>query len=173
MTSIADADGHGLYLSITGLDQLRKDLNAFDSRLNYKLQSRFRRIGNYIAGEARIATGRLAHIQGDKRYEGSISPLAKETDEIIAGIKVKMGGSRSNKNVVVRVVQMDKMGSIVEFAHTGRTPQGRAFVRMLNKRAETGRFVWDATDRNKPYIWREIAAAVRRAEAELNEGLGL
>jgi chorismate mutase len=174
VSGVSDADGRGYALSVTGLQELRRDLVAFDKTLVYKLSSRFRRIGNVVAGDAKVLTGRLAQVQGDKRYEGRVpSALAEQADTIAAGIKVKMGGSRSNRSAAVRVVQMSPIGAMLEFASTPKSSQGRALIKLLDRRAEPGRFVWEATDARKPFIFREVAAAVAKAEAELNAGLGI
>jgi chorismate mutase len=173
VSSVADADGRGYAISVDGLQELRRDLTAFDKTLVYKLSSRLRRVGNVVAGDARVLTGRLEQVHGDKQYEGRPSALAEQATQIAAGIKVKMGGTRSNRNAAVRIVQMDRVGAMIEFANVPHSNQGRALIKLLDKRNTPGRFVWEATDQRKPYIFREVAAAVAKAEAELNAGLGL
>lgn len=171
MMSIADADGNGAEISIIGLNQLRKDLWSVDKKLNYKLNARLKRIGEYVAGEARMMTGRLAYVNGEDGT-GRPSPLAKEADEMVAGIKVKGGSTSSRRGQsLVKVVQETRLGAIVEFADTPHSTQGKAFVDLLNRRATTGRFVWKAADKNRAYIFAQVEEAVRTTEAELQARL--
>lgn len=166
-------DGTGYAVTVEGLQELRADLMAVEPKLNYKLNSRLRRVGNVVAGEAKVLTGRLAEV-GPDRKTGRPSTLAAQTSEAVSGIGVKMGGSRSNRDAVVRVVQNSAIGAIVEFAEIGRSPQGQAFVSMLNRHfGDPGRFIWEAADNNRPYVTSEVMAVVAQTEAEFNAKLGI
>lgn len=167
-------DGAGYAVTVEGLQELRADLMTVEPKLNYKLNSRLRRVGNVVAGEARVLTGRLAEVGPDRKTPGRPSPLAGETSEAVSGIEVKMGGSKSNRDAVVRVIQTSRIGAIVEFAEIGRSPQGEAFVSLLNRRfGDPGRFIWEAADNNRTYVTSEVLAVVAQTEAELNAKLGI
>lgn len=167
-------DGTGYAVTVEGLQELRADLMTVEPKLNYKLNSRLRRVGNVVAADAKILTGRLAEVGPDTKTAGRPSPLASQTSDAVSGISVKMGGSRSNRDAVVRVVQTSRIGAIVEFAEVGRSPQGQAFVALLNRHyGDTGRFIWQAADNNRPYVTSEVMAVVAQTEAELNAKLGI
>ena len=163
--------GANVAITVTGLQELRKDLMAVEPKLNYKLNARLKRVGNKVAGEARQMTGRLSEIQGDQTYTGRPSHLATQAGDAMAGIGVKSGGGKGS---VIKIIQDSRIGAIVEFAEVGHSPQGRAFVSMLDRHfGQTGRFVWKAADANREYVSSEILAVVRQTEAELNAKIGI
>lgn len=166
-------DGTGYAVTVDGLQELRRDLMAVEPKLNYKLNSRLRRVGNVVAGEAKALTGRLAEVGPDSKT-GRPSHLASQTSDAVSGIEVKMGGSKANRDAVVRVVQNSRIGAIVEFAEIGRSPQGQAFVALLNRHyGDTGRFIWQAADSNRAYVTSEVMAVVAQTEAEFNAKIGI
>lgn len=170
----SSADGTTYAVTVEGIQELRKELMAVEPKLNYKLNSRLRRVGNTIAGEARTLTGRLAEVGPDADWPQRRSPLAMQAEDAVSGIGVKVGGTKRNRNAIVSVVQNSRIGSIVEFADSGRSPQGKVFVDTLRRHfGSPGRFVWEAADRSRPYVTSEVLAVIADTEAEFNAKVGI
>lgn len=149
---------------VENLKETQYILSRIDPELSGKLRSRMLRASNIIADQARAFTTSLGSISDGK---GGISPIAENYEEAVAKITVK----KARRGYQVK--QNDKIGSIVEFAANGKTPQGVKLVEMLNRRYGTpGRFLWEAADQKKEEVFASVQAAISETIDEANDKIG-
>jgi hypothetical protein len=150
---------------VENLKETQYVLSRIDPELSGKLKSRLLAASNIIADEARAYTVSLGTITDGR---GGISPIADQLGEALAGITVKKG-----RGVGYKIQQRNKIGSIVEFAANGKTPQGKALVEMLDRKfGEPGRFMWEAADKNREVVIQAVQEAVAKTVDEANSKFG-
>lgn len=150
---------------VENLKETQYVLSRIDPELSGKLKSRLLAASNIIADEARAFTVSLGTITDGK---GGMSPIAEQVGEAVAGITVKKA-----RGVGYKIQQRDKIGSIVEFAANGKTPQGKALVEMLDRKfGATGRFMWEAADNNRETVIQAVQDAIAKTVDEANAKFG-
>lgn len=94
------------------------------------------------------------------------------------GIGIRVGGGRQSDEVwrIVTLTQRSAPGAVFEVAgrrSSGKTPQGRAFIRGLNsKHGRASRGVWRAVDANGQIINSSVKDAVDAAVRTVINELG-
>lgn len=163
--AIVDSNNGGTRVIVENLKETQYVLSRIDPELSGKLKSRLLAAANIIADDARAFTTALGTISDGK---GGISPIAEQVGEAIAGIGVK-----KSRGTGYKVQQNDKIGSIVEFAANGKTPQGKKLVEMLDRKfGGTGRFMWEAADRNRETVIAAVNDAINKTVDEANAKFG-
>jgi hypothetical protein len=160
-----------MHVDATAFKALRAELYGFDRELLGKLNSRMKRAVEPAKAQAEAAQAALGLIRS--RRDNAPSGLAKAYLAGPKSIKVKVGGrtSREGQDAVVRLQVVGKAQGIAEFAAHSSTPQGAALVAKLDQFGGPGRFVWEAVDQNVDQIEADIAAEVRKTEAEFSARL--
>lgn len=158
-------NNNSVAIHVDNLRETQYVLSRIDPELSGKLRSRLLAASNIVADEARAFTMSLATITDGK---GGMSTLAEFADEAVAGISVKK--SRGNG---YKIRQNNKYGAIVEFAANGKSPQGIALAEMLDRKfGSTGRFLWEAMDKNREVVITAVNNAVGKTIDEANAKMG-
>jgi hypothetical protein len=151
---IAQRDGVGVEMEITGMKETLQALSLVDPEMYKQFRKRLGLIGKTIAGTAqRKAPSRTGQMRGGYtarlRDRGRVSLV-----------------TASNKT---------RQGAILEFAGSrsaGKPGQGASLVASLTRDyGKTGRFLWDAHDLLEPWIESQFLEAAEQAERDLQAAL--
>lgn len=146
-------------IEITGVKQTVAALKAFTPDLYKRLNREIRK------GLSQVLKG----AQG--RYPGGAWQLSISQKRILGSISARNGDrapSWGDSDPGVKAAIFEFAGSRSQ----GATPQARGLIESLNRRyGQPGRFLWASWDEQGPGVMEDIAAAVRRAERDLQTRL--
>lgn len=149
---MSKARGYGIDITLTGVGAAARAMRAYDRNLSERMVRDLRRPAMAIAANAR---GRYPVVSGASRR----------------GIRVKLE-RQSRSPFQLKIQQKARGGSIIEFAATPRTDQGRSLVATLDARyGAPGRIMWAAWDAKKTQFEDDIKAAVLRVDREIQAAL--
>lgn len=181
-------EGFGYDVTVTGLDQLKKELAILAPDLKNQLTKVFRDQAKIVRDDARRTVPVDAPMRG-WRTTKSIKGTARggsgwpewDSARIKAGIEYKAGvtapgfsSKGSKKFFGYRVYNASPQGNILEVAgrKSSDTGTGVQFIQNLNRIGAPGRLIYKAFDRNQVQIAvvvnREVERIISEYETRLN-----
>lgn len=138
----------GLDINVAGAMATARALRVVDRNLSERLVRGLRRPALGVAAKARR---RYPVVSGQSRR----------------GISVKAVPARKAA-FGLKIVQVARGGSIIEFANQSHTAQGATLVKTLAARyGAPGRVLWGAWDESRAQVDQEMSAAVKQVETDV------
>jgi hypothetical protein len=179
-------DGSGFDITVTGLDQLKKELSVLAPDLKNQLTKVFRNSAKKVRDDARgkvPSDPPLSHWRTVKTVNGSVRNGVGfphyDAAQIRAGIEYKAGvtapgfqAKHSQKFFGYRVYNASAAGNILEVSKHAQSKSGPSFIAgLMAKIGTTGRLIYKAFDDNEAEINQATSREVDRIMAEYDRRL--
>ena len=172
-----------MQVTTTGFDETMRVLKQLDPELRKQTLKEIRRPLNAAIGQMRgmyaqppMSGWRTVAAVNGRTRGGAGWPAWTGMER---GLKAQVGKSRRQVKRqewdIASIVQRNAAAEIYEFAERVRStgwPQAQQFVANLQRHGKPARVVWRVLEKQQPDIERAVLAAVRNAEAVVNQKLG-
>lgn len=173
-----------MQVTTTGFDETMRVLKQLDPELRKQTRRAIRQplnqvrkeIANIYKGPPPMSGWRTVAAANGRTRGGAGWPAWTGMER---NLKVEIGRSRKQLRReewnIASIASRSAAAEIYEFADNVRSsswPQARQFIVNLNRNGKPARAVWRRIDANRDQIEQSVSAAVRNAEAVVNQKLG-
>jgi len=164
-------------LEVEGVAEVLRALGKVDPELRKATINNMKKAGEPMAQDARSLFPSASPLSNwgnwttpKGRVIGPYNPAKVKRGVKIAYRGSKVRGSDKNTIPLLTMRQTDAAGAIVDMAgrrSAGNSPQGRAFIRGLNRDGIASRAMWPAAERNMDRVTAAVEDAINEMSAKI------